>query len=136
MRYCDQLLASDVANSSLVASMTLSKIISGVFFSEASTYAMEVMDRVAPKNAPETAKEGAALAASRSAFAVSSVKTSTFASLVRLLEIIISCFSLSVLLSVRVPLFVCLSPLLSVCLPCFVSIIPFSLSSFLSSFPP
>ena len=52
------------------------------FNPSASTYAMEVMKRVAPKNAPETAKEGAALAASRAAFAVSSAKTSTFASIV------------------------------------------------------
>ena len=41
---------------------------------------MDVLRHVSGKDAPETVKEGASLAASRAAFEVSALKTSSFAS--------------------------------------------------------
>ena len=43
---------------------------------------MEVMRRVSPEGSPRVVRDGAALAASRAALAVASVKTASFASLV------------------------------------------------------
>ena len=50
---------------------------------------MDVLRRVSGKDAPETVKEGAPLAASRAAFEVSALKTASFASQVHMKKIAI-----------------------------------------------